>query len=42
MKVKPKSIGASLEVAISLGTSVTLIWLSVVASRQTMKRSTCV
>jgi hypothetical protein len=42
MKAEPKSLETFLAVVKSLGMSVTLIWLNIVASRWTMKRSTCV
>jgi hypothetical protein len=42
LKAEPNSLGTSLGLAISLGTSDTLIRLSIVASRRTMKRPTCV
>jgi hypothetical protein len=42
VKAKPRSLGASLGLAISLGMSATLIRLSIVASHQTTKRPTCV
>jgi hypothetical protein len=41
VKAEPKSLETFLGVVKSLGTSVTLIWLSKVASRRTTKRSTC-
>jgi hypothetical protein len=41
-KVKPKSLAASLRLAISIGTSATLIRLSIVASHRTTKRLICV
>jgi hypothetical protein len=41
MKAEPKSLESSLGLAISLGMSVMLTQSSIVASRQTMKRSTC-
>jgi hypothetical protein len=41
VKAEPKSLETFLGVVKSLGTSITLIWLSKVASRQTTKRSTC-
>jgi hypothetical protein len=41
-KDEPRSLGAFLGLAISLGTSAMLIRLSTVASRQMMKRPTCV
>jgi hypothetical protein len=41
VKAEPKSLGASLGLAIRLGTSATLIRSSIVASRQMMKRLTC-
>jgi hypothetical protein len=42
VKAEPKSLEASQGVVISLGTSVMLTWLSIVASRRTTKRLTCV
>jgi hypothetical protein len=42
VKAKPKELGTSLGLAISLGMSDTLTRLSIVASRQTTKMSTCV
>jgi hypothetical protein len=42
VKAEPKSLGASLGLVISLGTSATLIRSSIVVSHQTMKRPTCV
>jgi hypothetical protein len=42
VKAKPKSLEAFLGVVKNLGTSVTLIWWSIVASHQTMKRLVCV
>jgi hypothetical protein len=41
VKVEPKSLETFLGLAISLGMSITLTQLSIVASRQTMKRPTC-
>jgi hypothetical protein len=41
MKAEPKSLGASLGLAISLGISVTLTRSSTVASHRMMKRLTC-
>jgi hypothetical protein len=42
MKAESKSLEALLGVVISLGMSVMLIWLSIVASRQMMRKPTCV
>jgi hypothetical protein len=41
MKAEPKSQGASLGLAISLGMSIMLTRSSIVASHRTMKRPTC-